>query len=53
MKEKIKKFYEEHEDEVKTAGVWGAILLIGTPITYLIITPFLILWKKLGLYDNK
>jgi len=53
MKNKIRNFYEEHKDDINTAlaatGASAGLLVI----TYLTITPFMIWWKKLGLYDKQ
>lgn len=49
MLEKIKNWYEEHDEEICAGGIYvGATCFI-----YLITTGFMVWWKKLGLYDNK
>lgn len=48
MKQKIMDWYEEHEEGVKVIGM----MTVGTVLTYAVITPFMVLWNKLGLFDQ-
>ena len=48
MREKLKAFYEEYEDEIKAAGMYGG-MVVGV---YSILTGFMIIWKKLGLLNK-
>lgn len=47
MREKLKKFYEKYEDEIKIAGFYGGV----TVGMYSILTGFMLIWKKLGLTE--
>lgn len=49
MKEKIKQFYEEHEDTINMFGMVAGM----SAISYGLLVPFLLICKKLGLtYGN-
>ena len=48
MREKLKAFYEEHED--LCAAIGGTVT--GMVIGFVVITPMMLIWKKMGLYNN-
>ena len=52
MKNKIRNFYEGHKDDINSALVGAGASAGLLTITYLTITPFMIWWKKLGLYNK-
>ena len=52
LKQKLRNFYENNEDEIKAVTVWSIVIPTALVMTYLVITPFMVWWKKLGLYNK-
>ena len=52
MLQRLKTFYEEYESEIKEGAISMGCMALGVTAGYLILTPFMIIWKKLGLYEK-
>ena len=49
--EAIMKWFDDFYDDHEAAGTL-VLITVFTAVTYIVLTPFMILWKALGLYDK-